>query len=250
MSRRPPPRTFTVLDKREITPNMLRVTLGGEGMADFPADQGSAYVKLRFAQARSDRPLLRTYTIRAQRRDSVDIDFVRHGDGGPASRWAEEVTPGETIDIGGPGPKKRVDPAADWFLLIGDMTALPAISANIEILPASAQGHIVIEAIDEADIQTLPVPAGVQIHWVINPQPGKTSDPLVDAVAALDWPAGTPSVWCACEFSSMRRLRVHLRDERGVTRDQLYISSYWQQGSNEERHKQTKRADSEADQGT
>lgn len=244
---RTPPRTFTVLDKAEITPNMLRLTLGGEGMADFPADQPSAYVKLRFAQAHSDRPLLRTYTIRSQREDSIDIDFMRHSDGGPASRWAEDAAPGETIDIGGPGAKKLVDPTADWFLLIGDMTALPAISANIETLPADARGYIVIEVIDEADAQTLPVPENVEIRWVANPRPGQTSDPLYDAVADLAWLDGRPSIWCACEFSSMRRLRSHLKDERGVAREDLYISSYWQAGSNEESHKQAKRADADAE---
>lgn len=118
---------------------MLRATLGGEAMATFPAGQPSAYVKLRFAQANSDRPLLRTYTTRLQRPDSVAIDFVRHGDGGPTARWAEDVQPGETIDIGGPGPRPLVDPGADWVLLIGDMTVLPAIFANIEGLPADAR---------------------------------------------------------------------------------------------------------------
>ncbi|MGN8199865.1 siderophore-interacting protein [Salinisphaera sp. RV14] len=250
MNRRPSPRTFTVLDKTEITPNMLRVTLGGEGMADFPADQESAYVKLRFPQAQSERPLLRTYTIRSQRDDSVDIDFVRHGDGGPAARWAEEVQRGETIDIGGPGPKKRVDSAADWVLLIGDMTALPAISANLETLPRAMSGHAIIEVLHESDIQNLDAPDGVAIQWVINPHPGADSAPLYDAVAALDWPAGAPSVWCACEFATMRRLREHLRGDRGVMRQQLYISSYWQRGSNEEAHKQNKRADAEGSAST
>lgn len=245
MSRRPPPRTFTVLDKTEVTPHMLRVTLGGEAMADFPDDQPSAYVKLRFAQPHSDRPLLRTYTIRAQRADSVDIDFVRHGDGGPASRWAEDVQPGETIDIGWPGPKKLVDPDADWVLLIGDMTALPAISANIENLPADTRGHAIIEIAHADDIQEIARPEGLKIQWVINPQPGENSDALHAAVCELDWLPGEPSIWCACEFTAMRRLRTHLRDVRGIARQKLYISSYWQHGSNEEAHKQNKRVDSE-----
>lgn len=248
MSRRPPPRTFTVLDKTEITPHMLRLTLGGEAMRDFPADQSSAYVKLRFSQPHSDRPLLRTYTIRSQRADSVDVDFVRHEEGGPASRWAEGVALGETIEIGGPGPKKLVDPAADWFLLIGDMSALPAISANMGKLASDARGYAIIEAVHADDIQDLPAPEGVNIRWVINPHPGENSDVLYDAARELAWLPGEPSVWCACEFSSMRRLREHLRNERGLPRQQLYISSYWQHGSNEDTHKQTKRADADAEQ--
>lgn len=248
MRRRPPPRTFTVLDKTEITPHMLRLTLGGEGMSDFPIDQSSAYVKLRFVQADSDKPLLRTYTIRTQRPESIDVDFVRHGDTGLAARWAENVTPGETIDIGGPGPRKLVDPTADWCVLIGDMSALPAIAANIELLPAAARGYIVIEVTAGDDIQELSVPENMAIRWVINPQSGVDSEPLHQAVAALDWLPGTPSAWCACEFNTMLRLRKHLRSERGLTRHELYVSSYWQHGQTEDKHKVNKRVDNEADQ--
>jgi NADPH-dependent ferric siderophore reductase len=43
----PEPRTLAVIAKRHVTPNMLRVTLGGSGLADFPENQTSAYVKLR-----------------------------------------------------------------------------------------------------------------------------------------------------------------------------------------------------------
>ncbi|RJS93351.1 siderophore-interacting protein [Salinisphaera sp. Q1T1-3] len=245
MPNRPAPRRFTVLDNRLLTPGMRRITLGGDGMADFPAEQESAYVKLHFAQAHSERPLLRTYTIRHQRADAVDIDFVRHTHGGPASRWAEAVEPGATIDIGGPGPAKRVDATADWFLLVGDMTALPAIGANIETLPREACGHAVIEVHDEADIQPLDAPAGLTIDWRINPSPGRRPDLLVDAVRELAWRPGRPAVWAACEFSGMRRLRTHFREERGLPREALYISSYWQLGADETDHKAAKRADAQ-----
>ncbi|KGI77092.1 siderophore-interacting protein [Oleiagrimonas soli] len=245
---RPDPYRFTVLGKRHITPHMLRVTLGGEGMQRFPAQQASAYVKLLLPLPGRERPLLRTYTVRAQRADAIDIDFALHGDdgGGPASGWALTCVPGDIIEMAGPGPKKQVDPAADWILMVGDMTALPALSVNLEQLPAHARGHAIVEVPDAADIQTLPTPEGFTLQWIVQPHPGQ-STPLLDAVQALAWPeGGTLSVWAACEFSSMRALREHFRDARGVTRQQMYISSYWKQGSDEESHKTLKRADAEA----
>lgn len=244
-TKRPDPYRFTVLAKREITPRMLRVTLGGEGMQRFPAEQASAYVKLLLPVPGSGRPLLRTYTVRAQREDAIDIDFALHGegDGGPASTWALTCDAGDTIEIAGPGPKKLADDA-DWILMVGDMTALPAISANIEQLPPDACGHAIIEVPGEDDVQPLAVPDGFRLEWVINPHPGKAT-PLLDAVEALDWPAGSLSVWAACEFTSMRALRQHFRDVRGVTRQQMYISSYWIQGRDETSHKAIKRADAE-----
>ncbi|MDP2697653.1 siderophore-interacting protein [Thalassospira sp.] len=246
---KPAPRTLTVIRKAQITPNMLRITLGGDGMAGFPDDQGSAYVKLILPQsgdaAATDRPVLRTYTVRHHRPGEIDIDFVLHGDGGPASRWAGACAPGDTLAVGGPGPKKLVDNRADWFLIVGDMTALPAISVNIEQLPPNAKGHAVIEILAESDIQKIAAPQDFHIHWKLNPHPGINSDVLIDHVKTLPWPDGRPSVWVACEFSSMRKLRDHLCNDRALDRDNLYISSYWKLGSNEEKHKVEKRADAE-----
>lgn len=246
MSRKSPPRLLTVLDKKEFTPNMWRITLGGPGMADFPTEQSSAYVKLRFHRPDRERPIQRSYTIRHQREDAMDMDFVRHPEGGPASRWAEDTQPGDTIEIGGPGPRKMVDFTADWFLLIGDMTALPAIAANIELLPADAHGQAIIEVMSRADIQTIDAPEHFDIQWIINPEPGRNSDVLYQAARDCQWLDGTPSIWCACEFNTMRRLREYLRRERDVNFKHHYISSYWQDGRTDEQHKQNKKADTDA----
>lgn len=237
---RPAPRELTVLRKQMVTPNMVRVTLGGEGMAQFPADQASAYVKLMFPQPGQERPLLRTYTVRAQREGEIDIDFVKHQDAGPACRWALSTQPGDTLMVGGPGPKRLIDPEGDWFLLVGDMTALPAISVSLEQLPADARGHAVIEVISEEDIQPLKTPANLQLHWCINPEPGQHQELLLERVRQLEWLEGTPAIWCACELNSMRRLRDHFRALPAVDRKKLYISSYWKLGVQEEEHKRLK----------
>lgn len=241
---RPAPRRFTVLNKTLITPHMLRVTLGGEGMATFPDDQAGTYIKLMFTRE-DGTPFMRTYTVRAQRDDAIDVDFVLHEDGGPAAQWADSAAPGDTIEIGGPGPRKRVDTTADWFLLAGDMTALPAISDNLEHLPAHARGHAVIEVLGEAEIQPLDKPEGITLHWVLNEHPGENSDVLPDAVRAIDWEDGRPAVWAACEFSAMCKLRHYFKTERQVAKSDLYVSSYWKLGLNEERHKSAKQEDAE-----
>lgn len=240
-----PTYSFTVLGKQQVTANMLRVTLGGDGLNTFPTDQASAYVKLIFPVPGQERPLLRTYTVRDHRDEGIDIDFALHGDGGgPACRWARTCQPGDRIDIAGPGPKKLVDNDADWIVMVGDMTALPAISVNLEQLPAHACGHAIIEISDAADQQDLPVPDNIALQWVVNPTPGQAT-PLVDAVASLDWPDARHSIWCACEFNSMLALRKHFRDQRGVAREHMYISSYWIHGCDEGEHKTIKRADAE-----
>lgn len=242
---RPEPRKLEVTGRRQVTPNLLRIALGGAGMADFPEDQTSAYVKLRLPDAASEREVVRTYTVRSQRPGEIDVDFALHEDCGPATLWALNAGIGDTVMVGGPGPRKLVHADADWFLLVGDMTALPAISGNLEMLPDTARGTAVIEIMDAADIQDLHKPAGVNIDWVINPHPGEDSHLLVDRVKSLPWQDGNPSVWAACEFSSMRQLRDYFRNERGLGTANLYISSYWKAGSNEDSHKIAKRTDAE-----
>ena len=243
---RPAPRTLQVIASTFVTPHMLRVTFGGAQIDSFPDDQESAYIKLMFPAPGGDRDLVRTYTVRRQRADQFDVDFVLHEDAGPASQWAKAARPGDSILVGGPGPKKLVDNSANWFLMIGDMTALPAISVNLEQLPADAKGHAVIEVIDAEDIQALSHPAGIELHWLVNPHPGEDSQLLVDHVRQLEWLQGRPSIWAACEFSGMRALRQHLKQDRQVERQDLYISSYWKLGSSEDQHKAAKREDAEA----
>ena len=114
----------------------------------------------------------------------------------------------------GPGSNKLVDFTKDWYLFAGDMSALPAISANIEKLPADARGYAVLEIVDELDKQDLPFPEHLDVSWVLNPHPEQENSYLVDAVRRLDWLTGNPAVWVAGESNIVRLLRQYFRDER------------------------------------
>jgi len=196
--RRAPPRVLRVLRKASITPHMLRVTLGGPGLNGFPEDSNGGYIKLHLDSADSEpaKTLIRTYTVRYYKADlqELDVDFVIHDSEGPAATWAQTCEPGDEIKVGGPGPKKLLDFDADWFLLVGDMSALPAISANIERMSSDAKGYALIEILDEQDKQELDIPKNLQIEWVVNPHPEKQNSVLLDKVKSLEWLAGRPSV--------------------------------------------------------
>lgn len=249
---KPAPRELEVIRSTRVTPHMQRITLGGAEINSFPEDQESAYIKLMFPQNGDERPQVRTYTVRRQTRDTIDVDFALHGHAcaddtlstqGPASTWAQQAKPGDRIWVGGPGPKKLINPSADWFLLAGDMTALPAISVNLALLPDDAQGYAVIEVVDESDIQSIQHPPRVELIWVINPIATDQHHPLLDRIQQLNWLPGQPAVWAACEFNSMRALRKYLKQERAIPKSHLYISSYWKIGSSETQHKTAKRED-------
>lgn len=247
---RPPPRTFTVIGSRAVTPNLLRVTLGGPGMDGFPAGQQGGYLKLRVPSLEDPTKLIvRTYTISAQRYGELDVDFALHGgaaDAGPATHWALTAQPGSLVEAGGPGAAKVLAPGADHYLVAGDMTALPAIAANLAALPAAARGTVFLRVTSEDDRQDLPHPPGVTINWLVHPHPGEDGDLLADALRALPWPHGAVHGWVAAEFSAMKALRQYLRDERGLGPDRLYISSYWKAGLTEDGHREAKRDDAMA----
>ncbi|MBT6143750.1 siderophore-interacting protein [bacterium] len=241
------PRKLTVIGSHQITPNMKRITLGGSALEGFPPNQESAYIKLQVPDERQDSLVTRTYTVRNYRENlnELDVDFFLHGDGGPASAWASRAQPGDEIAVAGPGGKKLLDFSADWFVLAGDMTALPAISVNIEQLPDHARGYAVIEILHESDIQAFQTPEAFEIHWVINPTPEKENTLLLDKVMQLPWLEGNPSIWAACEFSSMRALRRYFKQDKNVAKKSVYVSSYWKCGLSEEQHKKVKRTDAE-----
>jgi NADPH-dependent ferric siderophore reductase len=252
---KPSPRQLTVLRVQQLTPHMRRLTLGGAALENFPADQASAYVKLFFTGTGEGwsgddavaPTTLRTYTVRhhdASARE-INIDFVVHEDAGPASAWALRAVPGSSIALAGPGGKKLVDPHADWLLIVGDMTAIPAISVSLAGLPAAARGYLVLEITSEQDRPQLSVPAGIAVTWVVNSDPARPNTLLTQAVRELPWLDGRPSIWVAGEFTAIRCLRNYLKAERGVPREQMYISSYWKMGETEEQHKVAKRAEVE-----
>ena len=249
MSTRPQPRELVVIERKRLTPSMQRVTLGGTGLAGFPAGQEGGYLKLFLpTPADAPKPIIRTYTIRHQRADQLDVDFALHGGdaAGPATHWALSAEPGSTIMVGGPGAAKPLPPGHDFYLVAGDMTALPAISVNMARLARNARGLVAIEVQNAADQIELDAPPGVEVEWLVNPEPGSQPDLLVNTLRKADLPSGRIAGWAACEFASMQALRAFLRDELGLGRGSLYISSYWKAGLVEDEHKVAKRADAEA----
>lgn len=246
---RPEPRTLTVTNSLRITPNMHRVTLGGDGYAGFPEGQDGGYVKLRLSELLNAKDCVRTYTIRHQSTAGIEIDFALHGSGdtsGPATNWAVHAQNGDTINVGGPGKAKPLPEGKGPFLLVGDMTALPAISVNLEALPDDAVAHAIILVRDARDKQEISAPEGVSVDWIVEPDLGTNPTLLANAARQISKVDELAYVWVACEFEAMKLLRQFFRVEHGLGKEQLYISSYWKRGMVEDDHKRIKRVDAEA----
>jgi NADPH-dependent ferric siderophore reductase len=250
-----------VLYTERLTPHMIRVVLGGDGLAEFHAgDFTDHYVKLLFprpgavypepfdmAQIREELPadqwpVTRTYTVRSWNAETAElaVDFVYHGDRGIAGPWAASVQPGETIRFMGPGGAYAPDTAADWHLLAGDESALPAIATALERLGNAVPAHVFIEVAGPVEQQPLTTQAKAEIVWVHrgDEAPGEA---LVRAVKALDFPDGTVHAFVHGEAAMVRDLRRYLRVERQLPMSELSISGYWRLGRDEDGWQTSKR---------
>ncbi|MGA8211445.1 MAG: siderophore-interacting protein [Nocardioidaceae bacterium] len=251
----------TVQRNEQLSASVRRLVVGGSGLAGFAASEhADSYVKLVFVHPDAARPLptapdgvrvdvdavkellpaaqaprLRSYTVRDvdPATGELTLDVVVHGDAGLAGPWARAARPGDEVLLMGPGGAYSPDPGADHHLLVGDLSALPAIAVALARLPADAAGDAVVEVPGPADEIGLAVPDGVRVHWIHRgaDRPGVR---LVAAVRGLAWPDGAVDCFVHGEAGAVRELRRYLRGERGVGLDRLSISGYWRLGDDDE----------------
>lgn len=261
---------LSVLRTRWLTPHMIRVVLGGQGISDFHDNNDSDhYVKLLFPPTgvsypepfdletierdfpRDQRPVRRTYTVRHfdTTAGELTIDFVYHGDEGIAGPWAATALPGDKLRLLGPGGAYAPSPDADWHLLVGDEAALPAIASALEWLEVGAKAQVIVQVDSAAEIQQIDTKADVEFTWLFRDtaQNANPRQDLVDAVTSLAFPAGQGHIFVHGEAEMvMKQLRPHLLNDRNVNRDWLSISGYWRSGNTEESFREWKSAQKKA----
>ncbi|TQM45028.1 siderophore-interacting protein [Pseudonocardia cypriaca] len=241
-------RELVVLRTAWLGPAMLRLTLGGPGIAGFQSHVPEEHVRLVFPDERGElrlpeqngdvlrwprpMPVSREYTVR--RHDptagELDVDVAVHP-GGVASDWAVAVEPGDRIHVAGPPGGFVVPSHYDRYLLAGDLTALPQIARYLEGLPPAATGWAFVEVRDRSEEIPLTAPSGVTVRWVHRGSvPAGTGDDLERAVRSVELPAGERTfVWVAAEAGVVKPLRRWVRD-RGVPTGDFRIVGYWKRG--------------------
>jgi NADPH-dependent ferric siderophore reductase len=249
----------------------LVLPVPGHGVAHMPTGD-DWYLQWRALPDELRCPI-RTYTVRHVRPADreVDVDVVRHPDGhGPAARWAEAARPGDTLALIGPdaghqgdhgGIEFRSAAAGTALLIAGDETAVPAVAAILERLPAHSAGAVLLEVPYPDDALQLAPPPGVAVRWL--PRAGDPHGshlvPAVKAAAArlvppsavhdeledvdvdeqILWevPEAAPggvSAWLAGEAGVIKALRRHLVTERGLDRRSVAFMGYWRLGRAED----------------
>jgi NADPH-dependent ferric siderophore reductase len=277
--------TFTGTDLDECAPNgfdqriKVLLPIPGRGIVDCPS--GTDWYGEWRALPEDRRNPIRTYTVRDWRPDlrEMDVDFVLHGATGPASAWAERAARGDEVALIAPnarfpGPTGGFEwhPPADasCLLVAGDETAVPAICAIVESLPAGQRARILLEVPTAGDVLPLAAPPGVEVTWLprwpadsavpaphgvlltaavvaavhelttlVVPAPSAPLDD-VDVDSGILWevpegdalPRGSsgPYAWLAGEAGMVKGLRRHLVQEAGLDRRSVAFMGYWRQG--------------------
>ncbi|MEV4604529.1 siderophore-interacting protein [Amycolatopsis sp. NPDC049253] len=251
---------LSVLRKENLTPHMIRIVAGGEGLRDFtPNAFTDAYVKVIFKVPgveypepfdlqriraefpREQCPRMRSYTVRSydEAAGELVLDFVVHGDEGLAGPWAMRAQPGDELLLAGPGGVYAPRADAGWHLLVGDEAALPAIAASLEVMPAGARAHVFLLVSDASEEQPLVTKADAQITWLHR----SAGADLAAEVKALPWPGEDVHAFVHGEAGFVRELRRYLFAERGVAKESVSISGYWREGKNDEAWREEKAAE-------
>ena len=252
-----------VISTQRLTPQLVRVVLGGEGLAGYVAgDACDQYVNCMFvpeaapydipfddAQVRDldrdQRPYPRRMTVRWWDADAgrLTLDIAAHGDVGHAGRWAMSARPGDRLQMRGPAGSYVPHPEASTYLMVGDESALPAIAASAEAVPAGRRVIVVAEVEDADGELELTSPGNLEVRWVHRSaaiEPLETL--LAHAVAALPTLDGVVSAFVHGEAESIRAVRRQLLTSGVVDLEHLSCSPYWRRGFDDEQWRTIKGA--------
>jgi NADPH-dependent ferric siderophore reductase len=230
-------RTLTIKQVDKIAAHMIRVTLGGD-LDGFTSLGFDDHVKLFFPDGTSNAEgapnmLGRDFTPRRYdpAANTLEIDFAIH-DAGPATRWAAQAEPGETLTLGGPRGSFIIPTSFDWHLLIGDETALPAIGRRLEELPLGTRAVVVGEVDGPADELTFRTSANATVTWAHrNGAAAGASDILAKTLATLKLPSGDYYAWAAGESLIAKALRRQLIADHGANPKWTRAAGYWRRGA-------------------
>lgn len=231
VKREPKRRTLNVDHVQRLTPNMQRIVFTSPDLTDFESAAPDDHVKLFLPDGRGGL-CMRDYTPRAFDRTQgmLTIDFALH-QAGPATAWALAAKTGERLEIGGPRGSSLIADDFDWYLMVGDETALPAIGRRLEELRPGLPVTTLVVVETRADRQDIATKAAWRPEWIARQgQPLDDTVLLKSALADIALPRGDGFVWIAAEGRTARSLRAYMAEMRGHPKTWMKASGYWSAG--------------------
>lgn len=208
-----------VLRREQLSAHLVRLVLGGPGLASFastgiPDEWVGLVVPGQFQS--------RYYTVRSWSGGELVLDVVVH-EVGLVTEWAQLDVVGQTVTVTQPKGSFAMPAAASWLLLVGDLTALPAMARIAETVDVPTRTWA------EVPDDTLSISGGSylsgDVTWLTPPGDGQSA--LASVVESIDWPAGEGYFWMAGESAQMRAIRKHLMRERRLPSSAYDVMGYW-----------------------
>lgn len=210
-----------VRSRERLSEHLVRLVLGGAGLAGWtstgiPDEWVGLVVPGQFQS--------RYYTVRDWAGGELTLDVVVH-DEGLVTEWASGDCVGDEVTVTEPKGSFALPAGAGWLLLVGDLTALPAmarIAGTVTELPTRIWAEV-------PDDLSGYLPGDADITWLTPPAPGASD--LAAVVEGLDWPEGDGYFWMAGESAQMRAIRKHLMRVRRLPSTAYDVMGYWRGGA-------------------
>jgi NADPH-dependent ferric siderophore reductase len=205
-----------VVGREQLSPHLVRIVLDVPHFAStgIPDEWVGLVVPGQFQS--------RYYTVRSYDSGRLTLDVVVH-ETGLVTEWAaREQIVGETVTISEPKGSFEQPDGARWLMLVGDLTALPAMARIAG--EAAAQGLPTRIWAEVPDVDELVdyLPGSAEVTWLAG-----HGDRLAATVEGLEWPEGEGYFWMAGESSQMRAIRKHLMRERQLPSHAYDVMGYW-----------------------
>ncbi|WP_139978380.1 siderophore-interacting protein [Nocardioides litoris] len=203
-----------VVSRTPLTDHLVRLVLGGPGLSGFtstgvPDEWVGLVVPGQFQS--------RYYTVRSWDGAELVLDVVVH-DVGLVTEWARGGCVGDHVTVTEPKGSFALPGGAAWLLLVGDLTALPAMARIRETVDVPTR--VWAEA-PEPVADYLPG----EVTWLAQEADGVSH--LAEVVEGIDWPAGDGYFWMAGESAQMRAIRKHLMRDRQLPSAAYDVMGYW-----------------------
>ena len=204
-----------VLRSDQLSPHLVRLTLGvdGELVSTGVPDEWVGLVAPGQYQ-------VRYYTVRAVNGAELVLDVVLH-DVGLVTEWVSAGCLGDTVTVTEPKGSFAMPDGAAWLMLVGDLTAMPAMARIAESVAVPAR---IWAEVPDPELRTGYLPDGAEVVWLDSPDSGSR---LAEVVQGLEWPVGEGYFWMAGESAQMRAVRKHLMRERRLSTTAYDVMGYW-----------------------
>jgi NADPH-dependent ferric siderophore reductase len=204
-----------VESRDELSPHLVRLTLAVDPAftsTGVPDEWVGLVVPGQFQS--------RYYTVRSYGVGRLVLDVVVH-EVGLVTEWVVRGDcVGSTVTVSEPKGSYALPDGAEWQLLVGDLTGLPALARIAET--SSLPTRIWAEVPDDLSSY---LPSTADVTWLQSPADG--SSRLAEVVESIEWPPGDGYFWMAGESAQMRAIRKFLMRERKLPASAYDVMGYW-----------------------